>query len=222
MNPTKKIKIVFFSDTHSLHKQLGYDYFLGADIAVFCGDMCGYTSPVDRDGVYEVMHFIKWFSDMPVPHKIFIAGNHDFALEGREPFAGPMHDINYLYNSGLKLYGLNFWGSPINTPYGNWAFNTSDEERERIWKLIPENTDILITHQCPKGYLDTTSYGAMRMGCAYLAAEIRSRIRKPKIMAFGHNHSGYGETEWDGIKLINCSVLNEKYELVNMPIRVEI
>ena len=41
-------------------------------------------------------------------------------------------------------------------------------------------------------------------------------------MAFGHNHGGYGETVWDSVKLINCSVLNERYELTNMPIPIEI
>ena len=63
-----KIKIVFFSDTHGQHRELGYGDFIGADIAVFCGDMC--APFVTHNQESYIKFFIQWLSDMPVKHKV--------------------------------------------------------------------------------------------------------------------------------------------------------
>lgn len=41
---------------------------------------------------------------------------------------------------------------------------------------------------------------------------------KPKIHLFGHVHESYGVIEKRGVKFVNASILNEKYEVVNHPI----
>ena len=60
------------------------------------------------------------------------------------------------------------------------------EERKEIWKTIPENIDILVTHSAPYNILDTDFTGK-HYGCEVLADEVLNRI-KPKYHLFGHIH----------------------------------
>ena len=85
--------------------------------------------------------------------------------------------------------------------------------------MIPENTDVLITHSPPKGIMDISKRGNVSTGSPSLFNEVLYRI-KPKIHVFGHIHEGYGIEERDGIKFINASNMNMYYDLVN-PIIIE-
>jgi Icc-related predicted phosphoesterase len=59
-----------------------------------------------------------------------------------------------------------------------------------------------------------------RVGCEELLQTLQ-RVQ-PKIHAFGHIHEGYGILEQNGTIFINASVLNERYQVRNPPIVVEI
>ena len=64
--------------------------------------------------------------------------------------------IIYLNNSSIDLYGIKFYGSPY-IPLGKiqWGFCLNSKEKlEKNWNLIPKDTDVLITHGPPMGYLD--------------------------------------------------------------------
>ena len=69
------MRILHLSDTHNFHRQLGN--LSAADIIVHSGDvsMAGAAN--------EVMDFIDWFIDLDYKYKIFIAGNHDDCLDGK-------------------------------------------------------------------------------------------------------------------------------------------
>lgn len=56
------------------------------------------------------------------------------------------------------------------------------------WNLIPDDTDVLITHSPPLGFGDLTSTG-VRAGCVDLLHCVQKRI-KPKYHVYGHIHEG--------------------------------
>lgn len=218
-------KLTFFSDTHGKHGQgaLGqYEHFQDTDIAIFCGDMSG------RGYKHEILNFVEWYKKMPVEHKILISGNHDFFWEQhnaqeKEVFLKDTGLI-YLEDSGTEIEGIKFYGSPITPFFHNWAFNRLPDEIEKHWNLIPVETDILITHGPPFGFLDLVNNiynNNKNTGCPYLAKHIFERV-KPKVHAFGHIHPGYGVIEKDGTKFINAALLDDDYQLVNDPITIEI
>ena len=68
----------------------------------------------------------------------------------RHPLAARELPTNstYLENSGTELLGLKIWGSPVQPEFNNWAFNVARRAAiRRYWQMIPEGTDVLVTHE---------------------------------------------------------------------------
>ena len=218
-------RIVFISDTH----QLDVPNLPEADLLVHSGDWCG-PGPVHSlksNGREQLAHFggqVKRWKER-FPSVIVIAGNHDFIAEAEPELTRKTIVENgaiYLNDSGAEWNGLSFWGSPIQPWFHDWAFNRMrGEEIRRHWDLIPQHTDVLITHGPPHGILDQVYTGEKpHVGCEELLQAVY-RV-KPKIHVFGHIHESYGETEREGVRFINASSLNEHYEIQNPPIVVEL
>lgn len=208
------MKILFLSDTHSQHRKL--KDLPEADLIIHGGDV----SKMGTD--HEVEDFMRWFSGLDYRYKIFIAGNHDFFFEGETPKSIKRflnENTFYLHNSSVEIEGLKIWGSPYTPTFFNWAFNLDrGKEIEKIWKDIPADTDILITHGPPFGILDVTR-SDQHVGCEELLKKIKKI--KPKYHLFGHIHEAYGIFNTAKTTFMNGSVLNEHYELVNSPIIFE-
>lgn len=212
------MKIVCISDTHNQHQhtKLPED----AEVLIHAGDCTG------RGHKNELISFLWWFAGQAAPIKILIAGNHDWIFE-REPVKARdlirkyAPNIIYLENSGVRLpNGLYVWGSPCTPEFFNWAFNVPRNGLGEVWKKIPANTDIVITHGPPQDILDTTSLGIHRIGCSFLAQRIHQI--KPTLHVFGHNHAGYGTVEADGTIYVNAAQLNDNYDYVNEPVIITI
>lgn len=173
--------------THTFHNQLRPPE---CDIAIFSGDC---TNPKDLlINERECRDFIKWFGNLKIPTKIAIAGNHDVSIERNRITPGDfsLHGIIYLENNYTTVDGFRIWGSPITPTFGNgWAFNKSRETINRVWDIIDDNTDIIVTHGPPKGILDL-SYnidGELEYcGCGALMKRVLKI--KPKAVLFGHIH----------------------------------
>ena len=56
------------------------------------------------------------------------------------------------------------------------------------WNLIPDDTDVLITHGPPAGHRDLTKAGH-NAGCVELLQTVELRV-KPLFHIFGHIHEG--------------------------------
>ncbi len=204
------MKIVFISDTHGFHHQLNE---LEGDLIIHAGDV------TSRGKEAEVVDFLTWFGELKFDYKIFIAGNHDFFFEKVSlnilDELIPKNVI-YLNDSGISIDDINIWGSPIQPWFHDWAFNKKrGSEIKKHWDIIPNNTDILITHGPPFGIGDKTVYQS-NVGCEDLLEKVA--VLKPKIHVFGHIHEDYGIKEKNGTKFINASVLNVRYQMVNPPI----
>lgn len=200
------MRVCCISDSHEQHRNIKIP---DADLLIHAGDISYSGEP------HVIYDFIDWFESQPHKHKAFLAGNHDFFLEDVVPV-----NRSYLYNSGMVVEGLNIWGSPITPTFGHWAFmKNRGMEIKEIWDLIPENTDILITHGPPMGILDVTPRGVLA-GCEELRAAV-DRV-KPRLSVFGHIHAGYGMVEKNGTIFVNASSCNEDYDAVNEPIVIDL
>jgi len=211
----KKLSIVFISDTHNKHKQLSL--LPEADVIIHCGDL----TSVGKE--HEVRNFLKWYSNLEqYRYKIFISGNHDWLFEKNRILARRLipKNVIYLEDSGVTIDGFNFYGSPVQKIFYDWAFNRPEEKLKQHWEAIPNDIDILITHEAPYSIKDF-GYDLSHQGSPSLYYEIFNRI-KPIVHTFGHYHSGYGVQEIEGINFINASNLNDDYNCVNSPILVEI
>jgi len=166
----------------------------------------------------EVLEFLGWFSRLPYKYKIFIGGNHDFFLE--KISAASLQSIipegvDYLFNSGISVEGIQIWGSPFTPTFHNWAFNRKRGEAiRRNWELIPAGTNIIMTHGPVYGFLDMTMREE-HVGCQDLLRTVLTL--KPAVHVCGHIHESYGSIRRSGIRFINASVVNEHYDLMNRP-----
>lgn len=164
-----RMKILHISDTHGKHRQL--NGLPEADIIVHTGDFT-------EDGTEEeVKDFVEWFGGLPYKHKIFIAGNHDFCLYGAK-LEGLPDDVHYLCNDAITIDGIKFYGVPM--------FVQDDLEGNfpELFGCIPNDTDVLLTHQPPLGILDEQdgiNYGDY---CLYKSV---MNVR-PRYHLFGHQH----------------------------------
>jgi Icc-related predicted phosphoesterase len=213
------MKVVCLSDTHNLHDRIEVPE---ADLLIHAGDA---TMKGTRD---EVSRFAEWIRAQPHRYKILVAGNHDFLFEREPDEARRMFDgVTYLQDSGVTIEGLAIWGSPWQPWFRDWAFNLERGEPLRaVWSLIPEGTDLLITHGPPYGILDEVALAPhepprdRHAGCEDLLAAV-GRIR-PRVHLFGHIHEAYGTVTRDGTAFVNASNCNRAYQPVNPPIVLEL
>lgn len=193
------MKILHLSDTHNRHNQLGE--LPEADIIIHSGDFA-YAGTEN-----EVLDFIEWFCALPYKYKIFIAGNHDDYLFGAN-IEGLPDNCYYLCYSGVTIGDIHFYGVPM------FLNDVLSGDYDKHLNNIPNDTDVLITHQPPLGILDFSeniNYGD------FILLQNVLRI-KPKYHLFGHIHAAYGIKKNDETLFVNSSILDNNYEIKNKPV----
>lgn len=206
------MRIVCISDTHGLHHHVDVP---AGDLLVHAGDFTTHGTWQDLDD------FNAWLGALPHRHKIVVAGNHDFCCE-RDPAEARarLSACTYLFDSACEIDGLNVYGSPWQPWFHDWAFNLPRGSRLEVkWRLIPESTDILITHGPPACILDVVAAGT-NAGCEAL----RDRVEglQPRCHIFGHIHEGYGALAANTVRYINASICNVDYIPANPPITIDL
>jgi Icc-related predicted phosphoesterase len=85
--------------------------------------------------------------------------------------------------------------------------------------MIPDDTDILLTHGPAWGYVDKVIGRTDNLGCELLVKHIQNRV-KPTLHVCGHIHTGHGH-HFDGTThFINASVLDERYDYEYKPTNI--
>jgi len=217
------MRICAISDTHGKFNQLDLSQY-PADVLVHAGDW------TTRDSKTEIINFLQWFSLQDYKYLILIAGNHEkFVETNQEWFYGILKtfpNITYLQDSGITLDGIKFYGSPHSNKFYNWAFMKEENELQKIWNKIPDDTNVLITHGPSYGGsqdLVKHAYGRdPHVGSQSLHYKKLSLQGTLKAHISGHIHEGYSTTVNNGCTSICASVLNEKYKLTNDPIILEV
>lgn len=127
----------------------------------------------------------------------------------------------YLEDSEITIYGIKIYGTPWQPEFCKWAFNVPrGEPCLSKWDMIPDNTDILVTHTPPLGHGDYCCSG-VRAGCVELLSTVQNRV-KPKYHVFGHIHEGYGISSDGKIIYVNASTCDINYLPSNPPIVFDI
>jgi len=210
------MRLCIISDTHNKHKQL--TILPDADAIIHCGDM----TSVGKE--HEIRNFFKWYSKLnQYKHKICVAGNHDWLFDTSGSWARNLvpKNVTYLEDSETIIDGIKFYGTPVSRPFCNWAFNRPEEKLNQHWMAIPNDTDVLITHEVPHKIFDYIDCDDIYVGSPSLRREVLERIN-PTLHVMGHIHEKYGVEVIQNTTFINASSLNDKYICVNKPILVEI
>lgn len=222
-------KLALIGCTHGYHEQVAVPE---CDILIHTGDCMA-------DGRYtgELEEFLGWFERQPAKHKVLIAGNHDRIFEREPKLVRSIlddHEITYLEDSDAVIMGLTFWGSPISKRFLNWAFNRDPgEEILQHWRKIPNETDVLVTHGPPFGFLDKSNNWNEATGKKFTDnlgdRDLRDEMYRvlPRLHVFSHIHGSGGETSYihdNGYKviLVNTSMVDEGYVPNRKPIVVEL
>lgn len=236
------MRIVCISDTHSLQDLMSHPIPKG-DVLIHSGDIS------NKGGEKDVTNFVHWFQNIDdFQYKIFIAGNHDFCFEKvDEPHHRGDYDwlndlmsfdnlvesnVFYLQDEFIVINSPEFsrpikiYGSPWQPNFYDWAFNLPrmGDELKTKWDMIPNDTDVLITHGPPNEIRDFVSnwrQGDMNVGCELLRYELDNRL-KPSLHVFGHIHGAYGAVYNRETLYVNASICTERYEPSNKPIIVDL
>lgn len=232
-------KLAFVSDTHKKQGRITETLIKArADVLVHSGDFCEYHGTLSETG-----DFIDWCSMLLrkgyVKHVVVVAGNHDEILDetcprirrdwpdgprmARERFqrAG----IAYLQDSGARVAGLDFYGSPWVSECGDFAFQyKTPGEDDRIFNHVRGPLDVLVTHDPPYGVLDhmTRANGETELVGSKALRRAIERV-KPRIHAFGHIHPHHGLKlmPW-GTLCINACTMNSEMKPYNAPVVVDL
>ena len=183
--------IFHVSDTHQFHDQIIIPD--GIDIMIHSGDCSNSKSKFINSN--EVLDFIDWYSQVKCNYRIYVAGNHDGSIEAKM-FTKKMfaeRGIIYLENDSVEIEGFKIHGSPYSPSFCEWYFMKKRDKLHEVWQLIPDDTDILITHTPPKGMLDLSEDRDRNIdfcGCNALLKRVLNLNLKAHF--FGHIHNGHG------------------------------
>lgn len=234
-----KYDICALSDLHGLLPTIDKEF----DLMLLAGDLINLYYQKDK---YETMtwftgSFVDWINNLPFKGDdskvLWIAGNHEvgwenLSLDGRRSIVEDiMNDTNrrciYLEDELYNFNGIKVYGTPWCKIFGNWAFMKNDEKLCEVYSKIPENIDILLTHDAPYGTSDLC-FGWQAWGrTPYHIGNkpLRDIIleKSPKYNLHGHLHSANHEEELLGhTSVYNVSVVNEAYKEYYPPLYLQI
>ncbi|KAL2438877.1 hypothetical protein ABEF95_014638 [Exophiala dermatitidis] len=225
---TRRVRIVCISDTHNQTPKLP-----PGDILIHAGDL------TNQGAFSELQKTVDWLRRMDqFQIRVVVCGNHDITcdISFYQQYGAYYHNrtnqdpercialfhsdpsIVYL-NHEARIVRVNFadgsystlkiFGSPYSPTRRLWAFGYEPENAFQLWKQIPLDADIVVTHTPAKFHRDEShSHGAA--GCETLR-EMLWRVR-PRLFVCGHIHEGYGVevVTWD----LSCPNVKFKEESV--------
>ena len=225
-----KLRIVAISDVHNRHSKI---VIPECDLLIDAGDWSF------QGKISEVENYAEWLNKQTQCKEIVtIPGNHEKFFEQMLPdslkwFTDKCPRAHLLIDQGVTLLGAKIWGSPVQPEFCDWAWNRAVSDKPEVrrvgymkekmflpikphWDMIPDDTQILITHGPPQGILDQTTFanGDLRpepLGCPMLMARIKE-LKNLDLHFFGHiHHPGGQQVHKDGVSFFNASVCDEMY-----------
>lgn len=233
------MKITAISDLHGNRPILP-----GGDLLIVAGDLTAADSP------QQYRLFNEWIEKQEYSKKVVICGNHDkWIASGSLFLSSTDRNFEYLCDSvtefeyeqemeeehkflgvicykikkKLKIYGTPWtrWFEGVNPDCDAFMFR-HELDLEKKFDMIPEDTDILISHGPCYRRLDKTLYGDYAGSIA-----LRDRVdylkgKQLKYHIHGHIHEAYGMEEEAGLKTFNVARMNRAYKPVNNIVNLEI
>jgi hypothetical protein len=215
MKKAQTIKIVTISDVHLQWEKLKIP---DCDILISAGDygLKGHT---------RVYDYHEWLAGQPAKVVLSIFGNNEkyrkIYFDSKKPeiediAPGIIHFISDgpVNIENLKIYCL------------SWASLDPNSQQARF-PSIPQDTQILITHEPPYGILDFSESDGRHVGSRALLERIK---QLPDLMLhiYGHAHGSHGECDlrFPGTNLIhfaNASMCDESHQnIIHRPIEIDL
>jgi Icc-related predicted phosphoesterase len=204
------------------------------DLVLICGDSVDLKC---QSGFHKAFRwynnkFRKWASELPCDKVLFISGNHDpleeYTYKMSEIF--PKEDkITYLcdelYEYTKDEQTIKIYGTPWCKVFGNWHFMLHNDELTDKYNSIPDHVDILMTHDAPFGTSDICLQDVPFNTFSHIGnVPLKEAVKRtlPKIVIHGHLHSSNHEYEYiNDIKVVNVSILDEKYQVTYKPLYID-
>ena len=212
------MRLVITSDCHG---KLQEAELPSGDILILAGDVLPNRFSIpERDAYFqlnELQELDRFCGTLNFSRILLIAGNHDWLFALDKLAYRSLKNITYLEDSGVEIDGVKFYGSPHQPWFYDWAFNLPRNGKElgHYWSLIPDDTDVLITHGPPWGILDQPFGAYEHVGCELLLQRVEEV--KPKVHTFGHIHGSYGRQKIGETLFLNASLCDETYQPRNAP-----
>lgn len=234
------MKIIAISDLHGyLPDMTEYGKF---DLLLIAGDICpAYDHSYQFQYEWLKNELVPWIQNLPYNNVwskvIFTPGNHSTWFEREDPQSAKyladigypcqgrfiylrnnFYTFDYLNEHGELCY-LNIFGTPWCHQFGNWSFMCSDDKLRKKFSEIPENIDILLTHDAPYGCSDQC-YQGRSLGKHVGSIPLREVIleKKPKLCIHGHLHtSNHSMMALGKTRVVNVSLLDEAYQVAFDP-----
>ena len=233
------LRIVAISDQHGYLPEITEP----ADIMLIAGDV----SPLEiqfnkpKMKVWLETEFAYWIKSLPVDKVYVVAGNHDAYFEGINPINlaefKKQCDFKLIYLENNYVVhrhdGLEYkiFGTPYCHIFGNWPFMKTDEYMEEKFQSIPEECDIIISHDPPYniGQVDRILESRRWSNISPEGAgnkPLTKQLYKTnfKLLVCGHIHSGDHNTfkfDLSG-QVVNVSIKNEEYKPTYDPFYIEL
>lgn len=228
------LKIVAISDLHGNLPIIEEP----ADIMLLAGDIIPLNIQFNKpkSSKWFLGPFADWVYELPVDKVFAVPGNHDAFLE--TVGYGALRDIRLACNGKVEFlinettYWIDTYGqkwSIFGTPYchmfGNWPFMLEDDELTKKFEQIPDNIDIIISHDPPFGFgdVDIVMEDPARMWEHIGNTPLTKRLFdvQYQLLVCGHIHSGdhlFNEIH----KCANVSLLDENYKVRYKPFYKEL
>lgn len=215
------MKVCCISDTHGYLPMIDE-----CDLLIHAGDL---TPVFDHSQPFQLSwvdsNFKHWLKTIPAKRKVVVAGNHDFLFENVHSYVLNKMieklDCDYLLDSGVEIDGYKIWGSPWQPPFYDWAFNLPEDKLAEHWEMIPDDTNILVTHGPPRNIRDREGRNEEHVGSKTLL-ERTWKLPELKLHVFGHIHHDYGQVEIAEAQFVNACYVDEGYRPVREPIYIDL
>lgn len=224
------MECIAISDQHGYLPELD-----STDLVLIAGDVVPLLYQANKEYTYTWYKekFIPWINDLKCDKVIFIAGNHDLALE-----RSPAYEIAdffsentngkavYLCNNSVEYKDKIIFGTPCCSIFGNWAFMYENDILKQKFSRMPENCDIVISHNPPYGACDRLLQTPYLASKGNLGSHVLMEVvleKKPKKLICGHLHSGSHCWEQLGDTMVcNVSLIDEDYQPDYEPLKFSI
>lgn len=226
------MEIVALSDLHGTLPMIDKP----AEIMIIAGDISPLSIQSNIPAMKEWLlnDFVNWIIELPVNQVYLVAGNHDFIFQSLsnsfllELFLKTRYRLIYLENECAEYVDKegdkwNIFGTPYCHIFGNWPFMLENETLKEKLKKIPDNIDILISHDTPFGACDICLELDQHLHRGSVPLRNAILEKSPKTILCGHLHSGNHKGEQLGDSMVyNVSLKNESYECAYFPLYLNI